>query len=292
MNILINLLADNGYILVNKEVIKKLGLHEAILLGELCSEYAYWEKNNKLDNGYFFSTRKNIYDNTSLTPYQQRELFEKLEKMGIILVKNKGIPLTKWYSINSKKFFEIFKFDNSLKMDSQETLQQDVRKLDNGMLRNLTTIGKETLQQDVKKPDNSMLRYLTTRSKETLQHNVKKLDPNNNKNNNNDDIGRTKQKKDVSISRKQYDILIAQYGKERIDRLINRLDLYKKSTGKRYKDDYATLLLWVETDLEKEKKNTNDNSKLDSKEMRLKNLQEKFGENLEKLYANYTAFKE
>ena len=97
MNILINLLADNGYILVNKEVIKKLGLHEAILLGELCSEYAYWEKNNKLDNGYFFSTRKNIYDNTSLTPYQQRELFEKLEKMGIILVKNKGIPLTKWY---------------------------------------------------------------------------------------------------------------------------------------------------------------------------------------------------
>ena len=66
MNILINLLADNGYILVNKEVIKKLGLHEAILLGELCSEYAYWEKNNKLDNGYFFSTRKNIYDNIKM----------------------------------------------------------------------------------------------------------------------------------------------------------------------------------------------------------------------------------
>ena len=131
---------------------------------------------------------------------------------------------------------------------------------------------------------------LSVRPKLTKKNNNN--NKNNNKNNNNDDIGRTKQKKDVSISRKQYDILIAQYGKERIDRLINRLDLYKKSTGKRYKDDYATLLLWVETDLEKEKKNTNDNSKLDSKEMRLKNLQEKFGENLEKLYANYTAFKE
>ena len=42
-----------------KKVIKKLGLHEAILLGELCSEYAYWEKNNKLDNGYFFSSISN-----------------------------------------------------------------------------------------------------------------------------------------------------------------------------------------------------------------------------------------
>ena len=36
---LIDLLSNTGYIIVNKEIIKKIGLHEAILLGELCSEY-------------------------------------------------------------------------------------------------------------------------------------------------------------------------------------------------------------------------------------------------------------
>lgn len=38
---LIDLLSNTGYIIVNKEIIKKIGLHEAILLGELCSEYIY-----------------------------------------------------------------------------------------------------------------------------------------------------------------------------------------------------------------------------------------------------------
>ncbi len=33
---------------------KVIGLHEAILLGELCSEY------DELEDGYFYSTRENI----------------------------------------------------------------------------------------------------------------------------------------------------------------------------------------------------------------------------------------
>ena len=60
MSILMNLLSNNGYIIVNKEVIKKIGLHEAIILGKLCSEYCYWEKANKLDNGYFFLQGKTL----------------------------------------------------------------------------------------------------------------------------------------------------------------------------------------------------------------------------------------
>lgn len=274
MSILINLLADNGYIVVNKEIIKKLGLHEAILLGELCSEYTYWEKNNKLDNGYFYSTRKNILENTTLTPYQQRQILEKFEKNGIISVISKGMPLQNWYSINQSKLSEFLRNSNYSATGNQEILQQDSKKLDNKLSNGFTTERENTRQHDIK----------------NLYINNNKN--NNKKNNNNDDREKEHLKRDVLITSKQYDILISQYGKERIDRLINRLDLYKKSTGKRYKDDYATLLLWVETDLEKEKKNNNDNSKLDSKEMRLKNLQEKFGENLEKLYANYTAFKE
>ena len=39
-----NVLTNKGYIIVNKILIRKLGLECAILIGELCSEYSYWEK--------------------------------------------------------------------------------------------------------------------------------------------------------------------------------------------------------------------------------------------------------
>ena len=59
MNGIISLLSNSGYIIVNKTIIKKLGLHEAIIIGELCSEYIHWEKMNKLEDNYFYSTREN-----------------------------------------------------------------------------------------------------------------------------------------------------------------------------------------------------------------------------------------
>ena len=44
-----------------------LGLNEAVLLGELCSEYSYWNNIDKLeDDGYFYSTRENIEENTRI----------------------------------------------------------------------------------------------------------------------------------------------------------------------------------------------------------------------------------
>ena len=55
------LLSTDGYIQVNRKLIKLLGLHEAIIVGELCSEYNYWNRNNGLEeDGSFYSTRDNI----------------------------------------------------------------------------------------------------------------------------------------------------------------------------------------------------------------------------------------
>ena len=62
------LLSIDGYIQVNKMLIKKLGLHEAIIIGELCAEYNYWEEQGKLDDDMFYSTRENIENNTFLWP--------------------------------------------------------------------------------------------------------------------------------------------------------------------------------------------------------------------------------
>lgn len=269
MSILMNLLSNNGYIIVNKEVIKKIGLHEAIILGELCSEYCYWEKANKLDNGYFFSTRENIADNTGLSAYQQREPFKKLINMGIVKEKLKGMPQLKWYSLDMDNLYKLFNGEIDLTSRCEETKEQGNEKFEVKQSNNLIASQQEIGQLDVKKID-------------TNNNN------NNNKNNNKKEDMKKFQDK-VFMTETNYKKLIQKYGKDRVDKTIVRLDLYKKSTGKVYSDDYATLSLWIDEDIEKEKKLQKKNSVNDS--VWYKDLQEKYGENFEGLYANKEIFK-
>ena len=104
---LIDLLSNTGYIIVNKEIIKKIGLHEAILLGELCSEYIYWKKKDETVNEFFYSTRDNIEENTGLSAYQQRTAISNLVRKDIIVMKSEGMPLKTWYFINENKVTRI-----------------------------------------------------------------------------------------------------------------------------------------------------------------------------------------
>lgn len=296
MNGIINLLANNGYIILNKIVIKKIGLHEAIILGELCSEYTHWEKNGKLEDNYFYSTRENIEENTGLSAYQQREPMKKLISLGVILEKRKGMPLQKWYSLNSQLLYKLLCEDLDLTTSIKETKEQDVKKLNNNENQAfslvLTTSIKENLQQDTKKIDNKIIRDCSTSKEGTKEHDVKNLHTNNNninnKKNNNKYLYNSEQKvkfKDkVFLTKKQYNELIKKFGKEKIDNLITRMDLYKKSTGKIYEDDYATILLWINTNLNKNKTEIAEDSAW------MKNAKEKFGEDLQGLYANFSNF--
>ena len=52
MNIL-DFLASDNYIALNRDLVRLFGLQEAVLFSELCSEYRYWDNNNGLDDGYF-----------------------------------------------------------------------------------------------------------------------------------------------------------------------------------------------------------------------------------------------
>lgn len=268
MNILMSLLSNSGYIIVNKEIIKKIGLHEAIILGELCSEYCYWEKANKLDNGYFFSTRENIAENTGLSAYQQREPFKKLVNIGIVKEKLKGMPQLKWYSLDMDNLYKLFNEKIDFTSRCEETKEQGSEKLNAKDLKNLIPSIQETKQLDAKK--------LNTNNNN-----------NNNINNNNKEYMKKFQEK-VYMTENNYQKLIQKYGKERVDKTIVRLDLYKKSTGKVYSDDYATLLLWIDEDIEKEKKLYKKNNVNDS--VWYKDLKEKFGENFDGLYANSENF--
>lgn len=131
MNIL-QLIAHDSFITVNKELIKKVGLEEAIILGELASEFDYWTKREGLtEDGYFFSTIENIEEKTTLSKYQQNKAFKKLKEMKLVDVSVRGLPAKRYIKINEENLLKLFeaKLSNNSIPSWQKTSQLQGEKL-------------------------------------------------------------------------------------------------------------------------------------------------------------------
>lgn len=162
----VNILANDNFIVVNKSVMKTLGLHEAIILGELSSEMLHWENEGLLEDGYFYSTRENIEEQTMLSAYSQRIALDNLKRVNVLNVTQKGMPLRTWYSINEQVLSQIL-LGNGLISSSEKIEHQDVKNFNILSLNNSISCCKKN-----------------------EHHVVKKLHTNNNKNNNNNMIDR------------------------------------------------------------------------------------------------------
>lgn len=140
--------ASNNYGLYNKTLAKKIGLHESIFLGEIISEYDYWNRMHSLtDDGYFYSTVENVMESTTLSDYQQRSIIKHLVELKILDVRVAGMPAKRYFKINEEQFYAILLEDdkdsdnNSELTSSKETCYKD--------LTELTTSSKESKEQDL-----------------------------------------------------------------------------------------------------------------------------------------------
>lgn len=154
---ILQLLASRNFITVNKTLIQTLGIEEAIMLGELASEYDYWENNDKLEEGWFFSTVENVEENTTLTKYKQKKALDNLQKIGVLEVQRKGIPAKRYIKINEKKVFEILsnKKSKNLTSGSQEILLLEVKEFDrNNNIENKNINNKNISKKEIYKERN------------------------------------------------------------------------------------------------------------------------------------------
>lgn len=140
--------ASNNYGLYNKTLAKKIGLHESIFLGEIISEYDYWNRMHSLtDDGYFYSTVENVMESTTLSDYQQRSIIKHLVELKILDVKVAGMPAKRYFRINEEQFYAILLEEdkdadnNSELTSSKETCYKDSTEL--------TTSSKESKEQDL-----------------------------------------------------------------------------------------------------------------------------------------------
>ena len=142
MSILMSILSNDSYIILNKNIMKKIGLYESILLGELCSEYVYWHKENKLQDGYFYSTRENIEEETTLSSHQQRKALKALISLEFIEIIEKDMPKKVYYKINEERIYKFL-----IEEDLEVT---DVKNFNYKTLKNLTSSSEIFELQDVK----------------------------------------------------------------------------------------------------------------------------------------------
>lgn len=144
-------LANDNYIIVNKDLIKKIGLNEAVILGELASEYRSWKSKEKLIDDMFYSTISNIEKNTGLNEYQQRKSFKILKELNLIEYKVKGIPATRYIKINQEQVAEILniKFFNNSSSSSLNFKELDVENLkgNNNNINNNKNNNKEIYKE-------------------------------------------------------------------------------------------------------------------------------------------------
>ena len=101
-------LSNNNFIILNRDLIKELGLDETVLLCELCHEQYYWEMNKKLQkDGTFYFTVENIEKQISLKKKKQLSLLNKLKKLNLVEVKYHDMPKKRYIKVNASELEEI-----------------------------------------------------------------------------------------------------------------------------------------------------------------------------------------
>ena len=87
----IKLLAQNNYVIFNKEIANKIGIEAAILLGTLCS----YQNSFKLQE--FYKEETELAKDTALTIYSIRKAKKILEENGILKITKKGLPAKHYF---------------------------------------------------------------------------------------------------------------------------------------------------------------------------------------------------
>lgn len=112
-----------NYVAVNYTLIRKYGLHAAVLIGELASEARYYKREGKLDDGWFFSTVENIEEHTGLNAYHQRETLKTLQDTGIVEIKYSGLPRKRYFRVDAMRVIEEMSTDEETAGQQQSFTQ-------------------------------------------------------------------------------------------------------------------------------------------------------------------------
>ena len=119
--ILKQLLMSSSYFVLNKQIVKAIGIEAGFLLTTLI------EASDGLANedGWFYKTAPSLEEETGLSNHKQSKIIEELTKSGILEQENKGMPMKRYFRINFQKIEElVFKKDLKNSKPSNEEIEK------------------------------------------------------------------------------------------------------------------------------------------------------------------------
>ena len=144
------LLMSSNYFILNKQLVKSLGIETAFLLSALV------EADDQLadEEGWFYQTSKTIEDITGLSNYKQSLGIEKLIDLGVLEQINKGIPMKRYFKISYEEIQKLLlkKFENC----NSKTFKSSLKKFLKNKELNINNIDKELRDKEIKKDDDSI----------------------------------------------------------------------------------------------------------------------------------------
>lgn len=124
----IDYLASDNYIIVNRSLVKEIGVTESLVIGELASEYRYWKNAGKLrDKEWFFSTDDNLEERLPFSKPTIRRAIDSLKELGIIETKLMGVPAKRFFRFAQNKIPGCSNFSNlgSKKMNNHKNTEEE-----------------------------------------------------------------------------------------------------------------------------------------------------------------------
>ena len=100
INTILNLLRSDGYITLNKTLVRNIGLLPATIFSEFSSKYKYFHDKGQLKDGFFYCTIPDIEKELGLSRKEQDTGINKLIALGLIekkVMKLKGDESPKRY---------------------------------------------------------------------------------------------------------------------------------------------------------------------------------------------------
>lgn len=164
--------SEGGSIILNKNLIKNVGMEAAAVYSELVSKYGYFKKRNQLtDDGCFFNTIEDLQKDTYLTEYLQRKAIKKLESFGLIKVELRGLPSKRYFKLNWD--LNVLNIALGISEVTLKNLGSDIKSFDISTQKNL---GSDTKKLQTNNTNITILKKNTNiiREKQVFPHKTNK----------------------------------------------------------------------------------------------------------------------
>lgn len=253
----LQLLASNSYITLNKKLMKAVGIEEAIIFGELCGNYEYRAARGELDEDEsFYCTVEDLEDKTTFSEYKQRKAFKKLESLGLIRTKLKGVPPKRYIQISEQQILNLFDIqipkNSGSKTEKIQDLNPEKLRTNNNTI-NKNTVNNKNIYREGRYSSKVSNTVTYNSDKEIKEQSQKPLPP--------PPKSPYGEFGNVFLSDDEHKGLIDRYGTTATESYIGQLDRYMQkdfAIKARYarRNHYAVVVDWIEKDRVKKKVTT------------------------------------